>query len=207
VFAAGNPASTARLSTLSQLEYLRDVVYPAQIKSYSRRAQLLREFSEKSPEKASMVAPLLWDLENRLKAIRGYQAGLLDKDLMAKKAGGTKAPQNVSASATEELSMEIPGKIVTIAQQRKFDSGGALPGERRVERPLASYANAGSCSSAGDQAKRRASPGISWCLVVYAERDLNNKSSIDKDLKLRWWIRWSNSWMSWDQRIPFTAKF
>src|SRR5215469_12848854 len=41
VFAAGNPATTARLSTLSQLEYLRDVVYPTQIKSYDRRVQLL----------------------------------------------------------------------------------------------------------------------------------------------------------------------
>src|SRR6185437_16930301 len=85
VFAAGNPATTARMSTLSQLEYLRDVVYPAQINSYSRRAQILKKFSERSPEKASMITPLLWDLENRLKAIRGYQAGLLDKDLMAKK--------------------------------------------------------------------------------------------------------------------------
>src|SRR6185437_6606462 len=49
VFAAGNPATTARMSTLSQLEYLRDVVYPAQINSYSRRAQILKKFSERSP--------------------------------------------------------------------------------------------------------------------------------------------------------------
>ncbi len=187
VFAAGNPATTARLSTLSQLEYLRDVMYPAQIKSYSRRAQLLREFSEKSPEKASMVAPLVWDLENRLKAIRGYQAGLLDKDLMAKKAAEEqKLRKTIAADARLRAEFGDPwGELDrAIAQQRKFDLERHYPESVGLSGRLAAYARilvrAAAEQSKPSDARLPEFRGASWSMQ---ERDLNTKSSINKDLE------------------------
>jgi Peptidase S46 len=187
VFAAGNPASTARLSTVSQLEYLRDVIYPAQIKSYSRRAQLLREFSEKSPEKASMVGPLVWDLENRLKAIRGYQAGLLDKDLMAKKAAEEqKLRKMIAADARLRAEYGDPwGELErTIGQQRKFDSERHYPESVGLNGRLATYARtlvrAAAERSKPNDARLPEFRGASWSMQ---ERDLTSKSSINKDLE------------------------
>jgi len=187
VFAAGNPATTARLSTLSQLEYLRDVLYPAQIKSYSRRAQLLREFSEKSPEKASMVTPLLWDLENRLKAIRGYQAGLLDKDLMAKKAAEEqKLRKTIAANPQMKAEYGDPWAEIekAISEQKKFDSERHYPESVGLGGRLAAYART-LVRAASERSKPNDArlPEFRDASRTMQERDLNNKSSINKDLE------------------------
>jgi hypothetical protein len=187
VFSAGNPAKTARLSTLSQLEYLRDVIYPGQIKSYSRRAQLLSEFSAKSPEKDSMVAPLLWDLENRLKAIQGYQAGLLDKDLMAKKAAEEqKLRKSIASDARLRAEYGDPWAEIdrAIAQQRKLDSEPHYPESVGLSGRLATYARtlvrAPSERSKPRDARLAEFRDVSWSMQ---ERDLINKSSINKDFE------------------------
>jgi hypothetical protein len=73
------------MSTYAQLEYLRDYVYPSQIKGFKRRAMLLKQYSEKSPENARMLAPTIWSLENQTKAVEGYLSGLLDEREMAKR--------------------------------------------------------------------------------------------------------------------------
>lgn len=86
VFASGNPGSTGRLLTLSQLEFLRDVSYPFMIGTNGRRRALLAEYSEKGPDEARIALRTLFGLENSLKAIGGYQSGLLDPELMARKA-------------------------------------------------------------------------------------------------------------------------
>ena len=187
VFAAGNPNTTARLSTLSQLEYLRDVVYPAQIKSYSRRAQLLKEFGEKSPEKASMVGPLIWDLENRLKAIQGYQAGLLDNELMAKKAAEEqKLRKTIKASPRMRAEYGDPWSEIdkAIAQQRKFNSERHYSENVGLSGRLAGYARtlvrAASERSKPNAARLGEFRDASWPMQ---ERDLLNKNSINKDLE------------------------
>jgi hypothetical protein len=187
VFAAGNPATTARLSTLAQLEYLRDVYYPAQIKSYSRRARLLKEFSEKSPEKASMVTPMLWDLENRLKATRGYQAGLLNKDLMARKAAEEqKLRKTIAASPRLRVQFGDPWTPIekSIADQRRTDSERHYSESVGLTGRLATYARilvrADSERSKPAEARLPEYRDISWS---NAQRDLNSKVSIDKDLE------------------------
>ena len=86
VFASGNPGSTGRLLTLSQLQFLRDVSYPFLIGTYSRRRALLAEYSRKGPEETRIALRTLFGIENSLKAIGGYQSGLLDQKLMEKKA-------------------------------------------------------------------------------------------------------------------------
>jgi hypothetical protein len=86
VFASGNPGSTGRLLTLSQLEFLRDVGYPFMIGTNSRRRALLTEYSKKGSEESRIALRTLFGIENSLKAIGGYQSGLLDQRLMEKKA-------------------------------------------------------------------------------------------------------------------------
>jgi hypothetical protein len=86
VFCSGNPGSTGRLLTVSQLEFLRDVSYPFTIANYKRRQALLHDYSKRGAEEARIALRNLFGIENSLKATVGYQSGLLDEKLMAKKA-------------------------------------------------------------------------------------------------------------------------
>ena len=98
VFVSGNPGRTQRLFTVDQLNFLRDVQYPWQLKSLSRRVDMLQKFSGESAENAREAESDLFGLQNAYKAFNGYQGGLLDKDLMAKKAADEKALREFIAS-------------------------------------------------------------------------------------------------------------
>ncbi len=86
VFVIGNPGSTGRLNTISQLKYLRDVSYPAQMNTLDRRIAITEQLSSVTDERAKALRNQLFSLQNSRKAIGGYQAGLLDPKLMAQKA-------------------------------------------------------------------------------------------------------------------------
>ena len=86
VFVSGHPGSTGRLSTVAQLEFLRDTAYPLTLESLARRAALLHRFSATSAENARIAQEDIFSIENSLKAIKGYQSGLLDRAVMARKA-------------------------------------------------------------------------------------------------------------------------
>jgi len=83
IFVSGNPGSTGRLLTHAQMEYLRDIAYPARIKSLNRGVQSLLAFSKVNDENARAAERVLFGYQNSYKAIVGYQSGLLDKKLMA----------------------------------------------------------------------------------------------------------------------------
>ncbi len=91
VFVSGNPGRTGRLLTMDQLEFLRDVQYPWQLKTLTRRVDMLLKFGDQSAQNTREAESDLFGLQNAFKAITGYQGGLLDKDLMAKKAADEKA--------------------------------------------------------------------------------------------------------------------
>jgi hypothetical protein len=86
VFVSGNPGSTGRLDTISQLEFLRDTAYPLQLEALARRDTVLKKFGAISEENARIAEGDIFGIENALKAIKGYDSGLLDKSVMAKKA-------------------------------------------------------------------------------------------------------------------------
>src|SRR5579864_5582205 len=86
IFVSGHPGSTGRLLTMAQLEFMRDVQYPAQLKTYARRIAVLEDFSKQSEENARVAKEDIFGLQNSQKAVTGYQSGLLDKAIMEKKA-------------------------------------------------------------------------------------------------------------------------
>jgi hypothetical protein len=90
VFVSGNPGSTGRLLTLAQLEFLRDIHYPARLKLLQQRLNVLRSYSDQGREEARIARDQIFSYENSYKAITGYLAGLEDTDLMGQKAAQEK---------------------------------------------------------------------------------------------------------------------
>src|SRR3979411_2321041 len=86
IFVSGYPGNTSRLLTMAQLEFLRDVQYPAASRMYNRRIALLQDFSSQSEENGRIAKEDIFGLQNSQKAITGYQSGLLDKSMMDAKA-------------------------------------------------------------------------------------------------------------------------
>jgi Peptidase S46 len=85
VFVVGNPGSTGRLNTLAQLQYLRDVAYPAALTMLANRIKVAFALSALDSTRASDLRNEIFGLQNSFKAVTGYQAGLLDSTLMARK--------------------------------------------------------------------------------------------------------------------------
>ena len=86
IFVSGHPGNTGRLLTVAQLEFLRDLQYPAALKYYARRIEVLQNFSKESEENARIAQEDIFGLQNSQKAITGYEAGLRDKSIMDQKA-------------------------------------------------------------------------------------------------------------------------
>ncbi len=104
VFVSGNPGSTGRLLTIAQLQFLRDVQYPWQLRSYKQRIAATRAFSTQSAENARIALEDLFSLENSQKAIGGYHAGLLDGTLMAGKMAVESRLRQLVASDPKKVS-------------------------------------------------------------------------------------------------------
>jgi hypothetical protein len=85
VFVVGNPGSTGRLNTLSQMEFLRDYQYPAQLAGYKRTLAILNQRSRTDTSAARRYQNDVFGIANSQKAVTGYRAGLLDTLSMAKK--------------------------------------------------------------------------------------------------------------------------
>lgn len=86
VFVSGNPGSTSRLDTMSQLEYLRDVSDPIALKVLRQRIASLEKYSTQGSAQALQAGSQIFFLQNSLKAYQGMYQGLMDKKIMDKKA-------------------------------------------------------------------------------------------------------------------------
>ena len=85
VFVVGNPGSSGRLNTLSQMEFLRDVQYPAQLAAYKRALAIYAELARTDTSAARRYQNPVFLTANSQKAVTGFRAGLLDTLSMAKK--------------------------------------------------------------------------------------------------------------------------
>ncbi|HEV2394342.1 MAG TPA: S46 family peptidase [Verrucomicrobiae bacterium] len=86
IFVSGNPARTARLLTMSELENARDQALPFRLCILKRLEVLLGNWSERNEENARRAKEHLFGVKNSRKALDGQLAGLLDPDLMGPKA-------------------------------------------------------------------------------------------------------------------------
>jgi hypothetical protein len=129
-FVVGNPGSTGRLNAMSQLQYLRDVSYPAQLKALDRRIGTLEKYMQADTMKAKAQRNTFFGLQNSRKAIGGYQTGLLDKNLMAHKAKWEKE-FIAKVNASPELKAKYGTAWAEIAKVQ--DSLAATAVRRRYE--------------------------------------------------------------------------
>jgi len=76
VVVPGNPGSTARLLTVAQLAYQRDVGNPLQRKIWETRRDGLGSYAKRGPEEARQAGETIRLLDNALKRLVGQQRGL-----------------------------------------------------------------------------------------------------------------------------------
>ena len=87
VFVIGNPGSTSRLSTVSQLEFERDYSIPAQLDVMTSRATALNEYIQAFPDSAESydLRNPYFSISNSIKAMTGQLRGLTEGDVIAKR--------------------------------------------------------------------------------------------------------------------------
>ncbi len=85
VFVVGNPGSTGRLNTVAQMEYLRDIGYPATLAAYKRLLAIYPILEQTDTSAARRYQNDIFGIANSQKAVTGYRAGLLDTASMASK--------------------------------------------------------------------------------------------------------------------------
>ncbi len=139
VFVSGNPGSTDRLYTYAQLEVQRDFQYPFILKYIDKYLAALREYAARGEEQSRRALGRIFGLENGKKALTGELQGLLDEELMAKRARDEKEFRKL-ISENPELQKEfgdawdviekIMNNNISIAKERFYRGlrGSAMAG-------------------------------------------------------------------------------
>lgn len=94
VFVSGHPGRTSRINTIAELEYLRDTGFPFLLQRLNRWEVLLQAYSGRSEENARQAKEMLFSVQNSRKARLGGIGGLLDPEMMARKAAYEKKLQD-----------------------------------------------------------------------------------------------------------------
>ncbi len=85
VFVVGNPGSTSRFGSVSQLMFERDISLVRQIETLERRAELLRPLRGMDEASADELDNMWFRISNTLKALSGQLAGLQNDTLIARR--------------------------------------------------------------------------------------------------------------------------
>jgi regulator of RNase E activity RraB len=85
VIAAGNPGSTARLLTVAQLKYQRDVGNPLQRLIWETQLNALNNYAKRGAEQERQSNGAIRSLNNSLKRLTGQQEGLTNPRMFARK--------------------------------------------------------------------------------------------------------------------------
>lgn len=85
ILVSGYPGSTARLLTVAQLKYQRDIGNPLQEQVWKTRRKALEEYSKRGAEQFRQANPGMRSFANSLKRLEGQQNGLLNPRNFARK--------------------------------------------------------------------------------------------------------------------------
>ncbi len=104
VFTSGNPGSTDRLDTFSQIEFRRDIMLPNELKIIKHRIAVLELFSKNGKEQAREAETEIFDLENGVKEYEGELNGLENPRVMnTKRTEEEKFKAAVTANPDAEI--------------------------------------------------------------------------------------------------------
>jgi Peptidase S46 len=120
VFVSGNPGSTQRLLTVSQLAYIRDHQLPRLLPELSEYRGLLEQYQTEGPEQLRQTKDALFFLENDYKAQYGQEAALLDPAFFATKVAQESAFR-AGVAKIPALQASIGGdwdKLAAVEQRR-----------------------------------------------------------------------------------------
>ena len=97
VILPGNPGSTARLLTLAQIQFQRDVGNPLQKQVWTTRTEALSSYASRGTEQARQAGSGIRSLNNSLKRLVGQQEGLMNPRMMTRKEAEEKALRDAVA--------------------------------------------------------------------------------------------------------------
>jgi hypothetical protein len=108
IFTPGYPGSTARLLTVAQIKYQRDVGNPIQKRVWTSRRDALARYAALGAEQARRASAGRLGLENSLKRLVGQQDGLMNPRIFAKKEEDEAALRAKVAANPEWLKAYAP---------------------------------------------------------------------------------------------------
>lgn len=108
VIASGNPGSTARLLTVSQLKYQRDVGNPLQKQVWTLRRDILENYGKRGDEQRRQASGGIRSFNNSLKRLQGQQEGLTNPRMFAKKETEEKALKDELAKKPDLQKLYAP---------------------------------------------------------------------------------------------------
>ena len=118
VFVVGNPGKTERLSTTAQLDFFRDISYPANLAFIRNRSNALKKYNAEA--KSDSVLNLIFSLENSHKAITGMLKALQDDYIYARKMAFEKEfKAKVALLPNSNASLQVWNEISACKQEIK----------------------------------------------------------------------------------------
>ncbi|WP_029416903.1 S46 family peptidase [Brevundimonas bacteroides] len=206
VFVAGNPGSTSRLLSLSQLERIRDQVQPTTLLQLSELRGRIQQYASTGEEAARVSVDPLFGIENTFKATFGQQQALLDPEFLGRKRE-EEADLRARVAADPALAERIgdPWGELTAIEDRAADlfipfrQLEAAAGQRSL---LYSYARAivrASKERAKPVEQRR--PGNSDADIAALGRRLAAVTPIEADLEeiyLSFWLSKTREYLTVD---------
>ncbi len=123
-FVSGNPGSTQRLLTVSQLEYIRDHANPITLPNISELRGLLEQYQTEGAEQARETNETVFFVENYYKATFGEQQALQDPAFFATKVAEEDALR-AEIAKRPDLQSTVGGDFDKMAavQRRKAELG------------------------------------------------------------------------------------
>lgn len=123
VFVVGNPASTDRLATVSQLKYKRDHELPAKLEMFRKRRDFLESYVANNPGAVAQydLRNVLFSVRNEIKSIEGKLNGLTDPYLLARRGAALRALQDtISAVDSLQQYMGTIGKVKRLQESKRI---------------------------------------------------------------------------------------